>query len=61
MCPARIQFGSFKHTINLKARTDKEFTIVLGQTTGMPEVVRMINKYRDIKTAHAELAATKAI
>lgn len=60
-CSGEDSIGAFKHSVTLKPGETKEFTVVLGQTTGVPEVTRMLNKYRSVKTARQELAQTRAI
>jgi len=47
--------GSFKHQLTLRSGQTKEFTVILGQTTGIPEITRLLAKYRDIKSTKKEL------
>jgi len=61
LCSGEDSIGSFRHTITLKPGETKEFSVALGQTTGVPQVAKMIAKYRDLKTAKKELENTKAV
>ncbi len=51
--------GCFKHKLNLKAGQTKEFVVVLGQTSGLPVVSKLLAKYRDVKAAAGELKNTQ--
>ena len=60
-CSGEDAIGSFKHNVKLKPGQSKTFTVVLGQTKGMPKITRILKKYRDVKTAQSELEKTKQI
>jgi cellobiose phosphorylase len=61
LCSGEDGIGTFKHEISLKPGQTKEFTVCLGQTTGIPDITRILSKYRDTKLAKKELAATKEL
>ncbi len=61
LCSGEDGIGCFKHVLNLKAGETKDFTVVLGQMTGMPEVTKVLTKYREVKNAQEELEYTKAL
>lgn len=59
-CSGEDGIGSFKHKIFLKAGCRKEFTVVLGQTNrGVPDITKLLGKYRNIKLAKKELNKTQ--
>ncbi len=59
LCSGEDAIGSFKHVVNLKPGQVKEFTVCLGQTSGVPEITKILSKYRNVKTAKKELENTK--
>jgi len=56
LCSGEDGIGSFKHSLTLKPGQVKEFSLVLGQAAGVPEVTGLLKKYRDLKKAKSELA-----
>ncbi|MFZ5800384.1 MAG: GH36-type glycosyl hydrolase domain-containing protein [Candidatus Omnitrophota bacterium] len=60
-CSGEDGVGALKHNLNLGAAQTKEFTIILGQTEGVPSVSRHLNKYRDLNLAKSELKKTQAL
>jgi cellobiose phosphorylase len=61
VCSGEDGIGSFKHIVSLKPGQTKEFSVILGQTSGIPEITKILSKYRDIKTSKKELQQTKDI
>jgi len=59
LCSGEDGIGSFKHKVKLKPGQSKEFTVVLGQTKGIPVISKILSKYRNVKSAKKELQATK--
>jgi cellobiose phosphorylase len=60
-CSGEDAIACFKHNLTLGPRQTKEFTIILGQTTGIPNVTKTIAKYRQVAHAKAELKKTQEI
>ncbi len=46
--------------MTLKPGQTKEWTVVLGQTAGLPEIKKLLTRYQDVKIAKAELDKTQA-
>lgn len=61
VCSGEDSIGSFKHAVTLKPGQTKEFTVVLGQTSGVSQAGHMLTKFRDVKKAKQELENTKKI
>lgn len=61
VCSGEDAIGSFRHVIKLKPGQTKEFTVVLGEVSGVPETSRILNKYRNVKAASQELQNVKDI
>ncbi len=61
LCSGEDGIGAFKHNLTLKPKETKTFTVVLGQTTGVPAITKILAKYRDVKLAQKELNNTKEI
>jgi len=61
LCSGEDSIGSFKHNVAIKPGQTKEFSVVLGQTKGIPEMTKILHKYRDLKTAKKELERTQEI
>ncbi len=61
LCSGEEGIGSFKHIVRLNPSDTKEFTVILGQTTGIPEIAKILTKYRDVKNAKKELTNTKEL
>jgi cellobiose phosphorylase len=61
LCSGEDGIACLEHSIKLKPKEEKEFTICLGQAEGLPNVTRTIDKYRNIREAKKELERTKEI
>lgn len=61
LCSGEDGIGSFKHNLTLKPNETKKFTVILGQTTGIPAVTKILAEYRDVKLAEKELKHTQDI
>ena len=60
-CSGEDGIACLGHNIKLKPGETKEFTVCLGQVEGLPNVKKIINKYRKVSQAKKELERTKAI
>jgi len=56
LCSGEDGIGCFRHVVTLKPGRTREFSVVLGQATGVPAVTGLLKKYRDLKKAKSELA-----
>lgn len=55
LCSGEDGVAVFKHDLTLPAKKTKTFTVILGQTEGVPNVSRMLSKYRKLSVARKEL------
>ena len=55
LCSGEDAIGSFKHVVKLKPGQTKTFSVCLGETAGTPEITKIFNKYRNIRSAQKEL------
>src|SRR3989338_8895122 len=61
LCSGEDGIGSFKHHLTLKPKETKEFTVILGQTKGIPVISKILSKYRSVANAKKELKNTQEI
>jgi len=62
VCSGEDGIGALRHTVTLKPKQRVEFTVVLGQTDGGEAHAReIVKRYRDLKSANAELEAVKQL
>lgn len=60
-CSGEDGVGVLIHTLKLKPKESKEFTVILGQATNKKIVKQLLKKYRNIKKASKELANVKKL
>lgn len=61
LCSGEDGIGVLKHKVRLKPGQSKEFVVILGQTTKIPSIRKIIAKYTDVVHAKKELEKTKEI
>ncbi len=59
LCSGEDGIGSFRHKITLKPKQKKEFVVVLGQTSSIPAITKILSKYRDLNQTKKELQIVK--
>lgn len=61
LCSGEDAIGSFKHVVKLRPGQTKEFTVCLGEASGVSEVSKILNKYRNIRATKKELQNVKDV
>lgn len=61
LCSGEDGIACFKHVVNLGPKQTKEFVIILGETEGQANAVKLVEKYRDLGVAKKALAQTKEL
>lgn len=61
LCSGEDAIGTFKNNVTLAPKQTKEFTVILGQTAGIPAITKILAKYRKVAAAKKELENTKKI
>lgn len=59
LCSGEDGIGCFKHVLKIGPKQSKEFVIVLGETEGQANAVKLAEKYRDLTTAKKALQEIK--
>jgi cellobiose phosphorylase len=59
ICSGEDGIAAFRHTLRLKPKENREFTIVMGQLEGISNIKRIVDKYRNIEKAKRELQKTR--
>jgi cellobiose phosphorylase len=61
LCSGEDGIGCFKTQVKLAPKQTKEFVVILGETEGQANAVKLVNKYRDLGVAKKALEETKAL
>ncbi len=61
LCSGEDGIGCFKHVVKLDARQSKEFVVILGETEGQAQALKLVNKYRDLTHVKKAFEETKAL
>jgi len=61
ICDGEEAIGVLQHNLTLKAKEEKEFVLILGQTKGKSDASKIIKKYKNLKNTKKELEAVKSI
>ena len=59
LCSGEDGIGCFKHVVRLTPRETKEFVVILGETEGRENAIKLVEKYRDLNLAKKALQQTK--
>lgn len=59
LCSGEDGIGVFKHIVKIGPKQTKEFVVIVGETEGQANAVRIAGKYRDLSQAKKALAETK--
>jgi cellobiose phosphorylase len=60
LCSGEDGIACFKNIVKLGPKQSKEFVVVLGETEGQANALKLVNKYRDLAAAKKELEEVKA-
>ncbi|MEK6715076.1 MAG: hypothetical protein AABY43_03405 [Candidatus Omnitrophota bacterium] len=61
LCSGEDGIGCFKHTLKLGPKETKEFVVILGETEGQANAVKLVEKYRDLNVVKKAFEQTKAL
>ena len=61
LCSGEDGIGCFKHTLKLGPKQTKEFVVILGETEGQANAVKLVEKYRDLNVVKKAFEQTKAL
>ena len=59
LCSGEDGIGCFKHVVRLAPKETKEFVVILGETEGKENAVKLVEKYRDLALVKKALQQTK--
>jgi len=58
-CSGEDGIGAFKHRVKLAPHGEKEFVVIVGETEKKTTIKPLVSKYRNVKSAKAELENVK--
>ena len=61
LCSGEDGIGCFKHTLKLAPKKSKEFVVILGETEGKDNAVKLVEKYRNLPVVKKALSQTKEL
>jgi cellobiose phosphorylase len=61
LCSGEDGIGCFKHALKLAPKQSKEFVVILGETEGQANAIRLVEKYRDLGLVKKALQQTKEL
>ncbi len=61
LCSGEDGIGCFKHTVKLAPKQTKEFVVILGETEGQQNAIKLVEKYRDLHVVKKALEETKEL
>ncbi|MFA5315564.1 MAG: hypothetical protein WC409_06465 [Candidatus Omnitrophota bacterium] len=59
LCSGEDGIACLKHVVKLAPKQTKEFVVVLGETEGQSNAIKLVEKYRDLAQAKKALEATR--
>ncbi|MDP1853494.1 MAG: hypothetical protein Q8L26_04765 [Candidatus Omnitrophota bacterium] len=61
LCSGEDGIGCFKHVVKLAPKKSKEFVVILGETEGKDNAIKLVEKYRNLSAAQKAFSQTKEL